>query len=174
MRFLHPICLSMFALALSAPAGCGSDGGEESTGTPSDSGATGPTVGSGGTMSGSGGASTVASTASGMGGAGGGCAELTVKNYLSWCSVQVNDGAASTSPEQTFCVAPNTTVKLIALPAPGFVLGPWHDTDGDMGSGDHGSPPGQVWEMIGETADCVWVCCPFPDGTGCPTTDQCP
>jgi hypothetical protein len=24
------------------------------------------------------------------------------------------------------------------------------------------------------TSTCVWVCCPFTSGTGCPTADQCP
>jgi hypothetical protein len=28
--------------------------------------------------------------------------------------------------------------------------------------------------VTGSTAACVWVCCPFTGGSGCPGTDQCP
>jgi hypothetical protein len=113
---------------------------------------------------------------------GGGCSgatpvSLTVKNYLSWCSVSVDGGAESSAGVQTVCVA-DGMIKVDAKAGAGFILGktPWHDTVGDMGSGDPGVVTGMTSEALVKTPDhtCVWVCCPFPDGTGCPATDQCP
>jgi hypothetical protein len=104
---------------------------------------------------------------------------LTVKNHMSWCSVSVNGGTATIDAVQTVCVQPGS-VNLSATPASStFELGtaPWHDTDGDTGSGDPGTSSGgagTTTETVGATADCVWVCCPLQAGTGCPTTDQCP
>ena len=97
---------------------------------------------------------------------------LTVKNYLSWCDVSVAGRAASTAAAQTVCVAAGA-VPLSATPSAGFELGPapWHDTDDDHGAGD---PADATTVTVSGASDCAWVCCPFPDGTGCPTTDQCP
>ena len=184
MQRLPFMLVSTLALTVFAMEGCsGSDSGG---GTSTGSGAAGPT-GTGGatntsstesasstTATGTGGATS--SSASGMGG-GGGCVTLTVKNYLSWCSVSVDNNAASSEATQTECLVPGTKVNLVATPLTGFELGPapWHDTDGDKGSGELGSPPGQTTETLGTTTpDCVWVCCPFTTGMGCPTTDQCP
>ncbi len=111
----------------------------------------------------------------------GGCTTLTVKNYLSWCSVSVNGAPAVVDAVQTVCVPPST-VNLSASPASstfelGTPNGPWHDTAGDTGMGDPGMVVGMTSSttvVVGTTAACVWACCPFTDGTGCPTTNQCP
>jgi hypothetical protein len=103
---------------------------------------------------------------------------LTVLNVLVWCSVSVEGGASSAAAQQTVCVAPGV-VSLAATSLPGFELGPapWHDTSGDLGSGDPGTLVGDVDSTtvsVTSGSACVWVCCPFTDGTGCPITDQCP
>jgi hypothetical protein len=108
-----------------------------------------------------------------------GCVVLTVKNYLSWCSVSVAGGAASTSPVQTACVTPGMITVAASPASAAFILGPtpWHDTSGDTGSGDPGTVAGMTsttTAVVGAMAKCVWACCPFPNGMGCPTTDQCP
>ena len=104
--------------------------------------------------------------------------ELTVINTLVWCSVSIAGGAASPAAQQTVCVAPGV-VDLSASPLPGFELGPtpWHGTSGDHGAGDPGMVMGDVDSTTVDVTHglaCVWVCCPFTDGTGCPTTPQCP
>jgi hypothetical protein len=86
---------------------------------------------------------------------------------------------ASSASEQTLCVAAGA-VPLAATPvSSNFELGPapWHDTDGDQGNGD----PGMVVNDTDSTtitvtsgSKCVWACCPFTNGAGCPTADQCP
>jgi hypothetical protein len=107
---------------------------------------------------------------------------LTVKNYLSRCAVAVEGQPASTAVAQTVCVPPRP-VPLSATPLAGFQLGPapWHDTDGDHGSGDAGTRAGSgpaaasATTVTGAGASaCAWVCCARPDGTGCPSADQCP
>ena len=103
---------------------------------------------------------------------------LTVLNVLVWCSVSIEGGSPSSAAQQTVCVAPGI-VNVAASPLPGFELGPapWYDTSGDLGSGDPGTVVGDVDSTtvkVTSGSACVWVCCPFPDGTGCPTTDQCP
>jgi len=101
---------------------------------------------------------------------------LTVKNSFSWCSVSVNGNPASSAATQTATVSPGT-YPLTATALTGFKLGLWHHTTGDTGSGDPGTVSGlqsSATVGVGNSAMCVWVCCPFTDGTGCPTTDQCP
>ena len=107
----------------------------------------------------------------------GGCVALTVLNFLSWCSVSVAGGAASSAAEQSVCV-PAGAVSLSATPLTGFRLGaePWHRTSGDQGSGEQGTVVGQTSTAtvtVG-AATCVWVCCEFAAGGGCPATNQCP
>lgn len=103
---------------------------------------------------------------------------LTVKNYLGWCSVSVDGGASSSGPEQVVDVAPGT-IPLVAAPASTlFELAPgmWHHTDGDHGAGDSGVVTGgqsTAAKTVGPAPACVWVCCPFTDGTGCAIPDQC-
>jgi hypothetical protein len=112
-----------------------------------------------------------------------GSVTLTVKNYLSWCSVTVNGGTAASTATQTVTLDGAGTVDLSAVALSGFQLGttPWHDTDGDTGSGEQGTVTGTgqtassaTTETVGDTDDCVWVCCEFSGGGGCPATDQCP
>jgi hypothetical protein len=107
---------------------------------------------------------------------------LTVKNYKRWCSVKVNNGTASTAASQTLLVSPGT-IPLSAVALTGFQLGaaPWHDTSGDTGAGDPGTRSGSgqntssaTTVVVGGSAKCVWVCCEFSGGGGCPATDQCP
>ena len=102
---------------------------------------------------------------------------LTVKDYLSWCSVSVDGGAGLSTTPQTISVTAGSTASLTAMPLSGFQLGLWHHTDGDTGSGDPGTLSGTTstaTATIGSTSKCVWVCCPFVGGSGCPTADQCP
>jgi hypothetical protein len=114
---------------------------------------------------------------------GGPCIQLTVKNFLAWCSVSIAGGPASAAAVQTACVAANSPVTLAAVALPFFQLGatPWHDTDGDTGAGDPGTRTGSgqdetatTTETTGTGDTCVWVCCEFVGGGGCPSTDQCP
>jgi len=110
-------------------------------------------------------------------------ATLTVKNYLQWCSITVNGGTASSAASITAPITGSMTITLAATANSGFELGsaPWHDTAGDHGTGDPGTVTGTGQSAVSTTTvavtganKCVWACCPFPDGTGCPTTDQCP
>jgi hypothetical protein len=107
---------------------------------------------------------------------------LTVKNYLSWCSVTVNGGVASTAAMQIVDVAPGA-IPVSAVAETGFQLGttPWHDTDGDTGGGEQGTVTGSgqsassaTTATVATTPACVWVCCEFTGGGGCPVDDQCP
>lgn len=108
-------------------------------------------------------------------------APLTVKNYLNWCEVSVDGGTASAASMQTVNVMPGT-ITLTAAAATGFILGGdmWHHTNGDGGSGEAGSVSGGVstaMVTVATSAKCVWVCCPFPDGSGCEPAvigEQCP
>jgi hypothetical protein len=114
--------------------------------------------------------------------AGGTPVALTVKNYLSWCSVSLAGQAASSASAQTVCVAAGP-VSVSATALAGFELGPapWHDTAGDHGAGDPGTVTGTGQSASSATtvtaagsATCAWVCCPFTGGTGCPAANQCP
>lgn len=103
---------------------------------------------------------------------------LTVKNFDSWCSVSVNAGSASATAQQQVFVQPGQ-IPLAATALSGFKLDAhmWHHTDGDTGAGEAGSANGSASDATATVANtgpkCVWVCCPFTSGTGCPTTDQC-
>lgn len=107
-----------------------------------------------------------------------GTQQLTVKNYLSWCSVTVNGGTASSGAQQQVFVQPGQ-IAVTAAPLTGFKLDAhmWHDTDGDTGTGEAGTvtngTSATTATVMSTGAKCVWVCCPFTSGTGCPTTDQC-
>jgi hypothetical protein len=108
---------------------------------------------------------------------------LTVKDYLAWCSVKVNNGAASTMTQVVMPAA--GPIPLVATAANStFKVGGnmWHHTDGDTGTGEPGTVSGTgintmstATVTFGTTAKCVWVCCPFQNGTGCDgLPDQCP
>jgi hypothetical protein len=105
---------------------------------------------------------------------------LTVKNYLSWCSVSIDSGAASTAAQQSVPATTAEDATLVATAASGnFILGDWHHTDGDTsGAGEPGNVVGTMTTakvmVTGTASKCVWICCPFTNGTGCPTADQCP
>jgi hypothetical protein len=101
---------------------------------------------------------------------------LTVKSYLSWCAVSIDGAPASTAPSQTVCVAAGH-VSVAATPILGFELGPapWHGTTGDRGAGDPGVISGSdqnatstAMAVAAGKSTCVYACCPFLDGTGCP------
>jgi hypothetical protein len=164
----------------------GSTGGSGGS-TGGTGGSTGGTGGSTGGTGGMAGSSTGGMAGSSTGGAAGSTSTcsgstpvaLTIKNISSWCDVSVNGGAAWHDAEQTICVSQQDAVNLSASPLSGFILGstPWHDTDGDTGNGDPGTVANgasSTTETPTGTTDCVWVCCPFTSGSGCPTTDQCP
>jgi len=162
----------------------GNDGGTD-TGTGDDA-ATGSDTGTGNDTGSDTGTGTDAGADAGSDGAvDSGCtgSVLTVKNYDSWCSVSVAGGPASSASLQTLCV--NTAADLAATAASAaFQLGtaPWHHTTGDTGSGELGTVTGSGASAKSSTSaaiiagapKCVWVCCEFAGGGGCPTIDQCP
>lgn len=141
--------------------------------------ATGMTASSGGTTA-SAGSTTSASSTTGTGGSAG-CSgaqpvALTVLNFDAWCTVSVAGGTPSGAGSQTVCVA-DGSVALEATANTGFKLGKWFGTSGDTGTGDPGTVTGTKSDAkvtVSGTVKCVSVCCPFADGTGCPTTKQCP
>ncbi len=99
--------------------------------------------------------------------------ELTVLNFENWCKVSVSGGKASASASRKVCVTPGT-VDLDAKPASKeFELGPdpWLSPVGTVTVKGDSS---KTSITVGKTATCVSVCCPFTDGSGCPTTNQCP
>jgi hypothetical protein len=108
-----------------------------------------------------------------------GTQQLTVKNYVSWCSVSVNGGAATTLGSQQVFVQPGQ-IALSATAVQGFTLDAhmWHHTDGDTaGTGEAGTLNGSASDTtvtVGSAAKCVWVCCPTMGTQDCPPTDQCP
>lgn len=105
---------------------------------------------------------------------------LTVKNYLSWCSVTVNGGSASSAAQQQVFVQPGQIALTATKASAAFEIGPrmWHHTDGDTGgSGEDGTQANGTSSttatVISTGAKCVWVCCPFTSGMGCDVADQC-
>lgn len=99
---------------------------------------------------------------------------LIVRNFENWCSISINGAAPSTEAVISKCV-PNGNVKLKATALDGFILGDWHHTANDEGHGDPGKISGGTSSTTIEVTkkSCVWICCPFTDGSGCPTSDQC-
>jgi ABC-type Fe3+-hydroxamate transport system substrate-binding protein len=93
---------------------------------------------------------------------------LKLESYLSWCSVSVNGGAASTDATQTLTVASGTMVPLSATPASSvFVWGYWVGTDGDTGA-SHDTAQAATVTM--DKSKVVQACCPFASdpSTPCP------
>ena len=93
----------------------------------------------------------------------------------------MNGLGASTAATQTVGIegAPRTVTLVATAASASFKLGTdmWHHTDGDTGAGEAGSVAGPMSTatiMVGTSAKCVWVCCPFTNGTGCNVADQCP
>ena len=69
-------------------------------------------------------------------------------------------------------------IPIVATALTGFQLGSWHHVNGDTGTGTPGVVSGGMstaqLTTSGSGTACVWVCCPFVGGGGCPATDQCP
>jgi hypothetical protein len=98
-----------------------------------------------------------------------GMVNLKIENYLNWCSVSVDSGAASTMAVITKSVASGTTVHLAGdtASATEFVWGYWRGTAGDTGSAHDTSKMTTVTLTADKT---VQACCPL---TSAPTT-PCP
>jgi len=104
---------------------------------------------------------------------------LTILDDSAWCDITVNGGTAFPGAAETVCVPANSNVTLVETAHSGFILGKWFGTTGDTGTGETGTVSGTMSTahiMVGAagTTSCVSTCCPFPAGTGCPTTDSCP
>jgi hypothetical protein len=124
------------------------------------------------------------------GSADGGDVTLTVMNFMSWCSVSINGGTASTATSVLASVAPGSTATIVAQPASNaWVIGadPWfgvtqNDGDAAPGTDNDASTTETTTATVVVTANantatgtaCVSVCCgDAPTGTGCPTTNPC-
>jgi hypothetical protein len=112
---------------------------------------------------------------------------LTVKNFLNWCSVEINGGTASTDATVTASVTAGSMVTIVAIPADGsFEIGPvpWFGVDQNNGAAAPGTDVGHgasetstavVTTNQAGTPQCVSVCCQEP-GNGpipCPATNPC-
>ena len=119
---------------------------------------------------------------------GAGAGTLTVMNFLNWCSVSINGGAASTDATVTASVTPGSVATIVAAPASSaFQIGatPWFGVDQndggaaggtDVGSGTTETSKATVTITDTGTAQCVAVCCQEPGNSPipCPTTSPCP
>lgn len=95
-------------------------------------------------------------------------ATLTIDNYLSWCSVSVNGGLASTAASQVLQFPKDAVVNLNADKANAtFVFGYWFGTAGDAGP-SHDTSMATIVTM--NTDKTVQACCPFASApnTPCP------
>ena len=112
---------------------------------------------------------------------------LTVKNFLNWCSIEIDGGTASTDATVTASVTPGSMVTIVATPASGsFEIGPnpWFGVDQnngaaapgtDVGSGTSETSTAVITINQAGAAQCVSVCCQEP-GNGpipCPATNPC-
>ena len=117
---------------------------------------------------------------------GGGVPTLTVMNFLRWCSVTINGGAASTGETLAASVAPGSLATVVATPASSsFQIGadPWFGVDENDGGAASGTDVGtgtsetsKASVIVGENeTTCVSVCCQEPGNspTPCPTTNPC-
>jgi hypothetical protein len=109
-----------------------------------------------------------------------GTVPLTVKNVLNWCSVIVDGGTASTAATIVTNVMPGAITLKAQRANSTFRIADnmWHLTDGDSGTGETGTVtnPGTptaestvTATVVASTPKCVWICCPFTDGSGCET-----
>jgi hypothetical protein len=106
---------------------------------------------------------------------------LVVKNVLSWCSVKVN-GAATGSTAASITVPVTAGAIPITATAASSTFkidaNMWHHTTADTGTGETGTVTGPesavTATVTAGTTKCVWVCCPFQNGTGCNVAEQCP
>ncbi len=116
----------------------------------------------------------------------GGNVTLTVMNFLSWCSVTINGGTASTGASVTSSVPVGSTATIVATPAPNssFQIGPdpWFgvtQNDGGAAAGtDNGSGATETSTatVVVTGNQCVSVCCQEANNapTPCPATNPCP
>jgi hypothetical protein len=152
-------------------------GGNVTGGTGNEAGAsntagTTGAAGAGGTAESAGG-----ETASGGAGGAPGCVTLTIKNYANWCQVQIGTGAFASGTTLTACLDAGT-IDVAAKAndvdfTPGtfkIVADMWHHTDNDAGTQVAGVS--STTKSLSSDA-CIWVCCPFTNGTGCPVSEQC-
>ena len=117
--------------------------------------------------------------------AAGGGATLTVMNFLSWCSVSINGGAASTNPSIMASIVAGGTATIVATPASSsFQIGadPWFG----VGQNNGGAAPGMdngtgasetsTATVVITGNQCVSVCCQPPNNTPTPrpTTNSVP
>lgn len=167
MRFFHftSLILGTFLVAACSSSSDTSPGGTDSGTHPQDSGS--PVTDSGSNTDT--GSTTTDSGTSGDTGETGGGFTLKVENYLSWCNVGVNGGAANSNAVQTITVAPGTTVNLSgdALNAT-FVWGYWVGTAGDTSATHDTSKSTTV--VVDKDNKVVQACCPFASAptTPCP------
>jgi hypothetical protein len=112
---------------------------------------------------------------------------LTVMNFLGWCSVGINGGAASTAETVSASVAPGSVATVVATPASSsFQIGadPWLGVDQNDGGAASGTDVGSGTSEMSKatvtidengTTQCVSVCCQEPGNgpTPCPTTNPC-
>jgi hypothetical protein len=118
---------------------------------------------------------------------GDGVRTLTVMNFLNWCSVSINGGAASTGATVTASVTPGSVATIVAGPAgSAFQIGanPWFGVDQNDGGAASGTDTGNGTSETSQatvtitatgTAQCVAVCCQEPGDSPvpCPTTSPC-
>jgi uncharacterized membrane protein YgcG len=109
---------------------------------------------------------------------------LTVLNFLNWCSVTINGGAASTAATVTASVAQGSTATIVVTPASSaFTIGadPWFGVTQNGGAAAPGTDQGtgatetSTATVVVAGNQCVSVCCELPNNgpPACPTTDPC-
>ncbi len=110
---------------------------------------------------------------------------LTVMNFLSWCSVSINGGAASTAASMDMPFDVGSTVTVVARPASAaFMIGPdpWFGVTQDDGGPAPGADMGtgtsetSTATVVVDGNHCVSVCCQEPGNSPipCPAADPCP
>jgi hypothetical protein len=92
-------------------------------------------------------------------------ANLTVANYLSFCSVSVNGAAPSTAVTRTVPVAAGSVVSLVAAPISGFFFSYWVGTADDTTAAHDTQTSTSVTVNADKT---VQACCSITPGGTCP------
>ena len=95
---------------------------------------------------------------------------LHLTNALNWCDVTVDGTKFTASAPADKSYAKDTVVHLHADPTPNgtggsnFIWGYWTGTDAVSGTTHDTAQDATVTMSADKT---VYVCCPFPNGTGC-------
>jgi hypothetical protein len=166
MRFFTP---SLIVLSCVVALGCSSSSDNGPSGT-TDSG-TAHDTGTGGGDTGT--TTTDSGTSSDTPSEGGGNFTLKVENYLSWCNVGVNGGAAKSDAVQTISVPAGTVVNLHADALNStFVWGYWRGTAGNTGAAHDKSQTTTV--TVDADNKVVQACCPFATDPSTPCGDPTP